>query len=84
MEGDPTQPSGGTTEVPSRDNEVDMLLNGTLNDENQVAVHEPVTNEDIPDADNNDNDSTNAPTTHNPYNQTNGEYARPPRINGFG
>ncbi|KAL9001822.1 MAG: hypothetical protein Q9180_010006 [Flavoplaca navasiana] len=84
MEGDPTQSSGGTTEVPSRDNEVDMLLNGNPSNENQGAVHEPVTDEDILDADNNNDHSTDAPTTDNPSNQTNGEYARPPRINGFG
>ncbi|KAL8978572.1 MAG: hypothetical protein Q9205_005873 [Flavoplaca limonia] len=84
MEGNPTQPSGGTTEVLSQDNEVDMLLHGTTNDEDQGDIHGPVTDEDIPDADKNNDHSTDAPTTDNPSNQTNGEYARPLRINGFG
>ncbi|KAL9634614.1 MAG: hypothetical protein Q9204_002924 [Flavoplaca sp. TL-2023a] len=84
MEGDPTQPSGGTTEVPSQDNEVDMLLHGTTNDENQGDIHEPVTDEDIPDADNNNDHSTDAPTTDNPSNQTNGDYVRLLRVNGLG
>ncbi|KAI4269434.1 MAG: hypothetical protein LQ337_007286 [Flavoplaca oasis] len=83
MEGGPTQPSGGTSEVPRQENEVDMLHHRTTNDENQGDIHEPVTDEGIPDADNNNDHSTKVPTTDNPSNQTNGNYTRPLISNGI-